>query len=99
MSLDERIVRTFAPVSPQRIILFGSQATGTSDEASDVDLIVVYETNKRFLDRLRELYLLWDLRIAVDILAYTPVEFARLMKESAFVQDAVATGREIYAAA
>jgi predicted nucleotidyltransferase len=45
-------------VAPLRIILFGSRARGDSDEASDADLIVVYRTEKRFLDRLAELYAL-----------------------------------------
>lgn len=89
----------FAPVRPKRILLFGSHARGTADEHSDVDLIVVCETDKRFLDRLAELYLLWDLPLAVDILAYTPEEFDRLREESAFVADAVAAVRTIYEAA
>ena len=48
---------------------------GGADESSDVDLFVVYRTDKRFLDRLGALYALWDIPIAVDILAYTPEEF------------------------
>jgi predicted nucleotidyltransferase len=99
MDMEKEIPRIFAPVNPTRIILFGSAARGTMDEASDVDLIVVYRTEKRFLDRLGELYALWDLPKAVDILAYTPEEFARLLEESAFVADAVAQGRVIYEAA
>ena len=99
MHLDQEICRVFAPVRPKRIVLFGSRAHGDVDEHSDVDLIVVYETDKRFLDRLAELYLLWDLHLPVDILAYTPEEFDRMCKESAFVSDAVANGRSIYEAA
>jgi predicted nucleotidyltransferase len=99
MDLAKEIVRSLAPVAPLRIILFGSRARDTMDEASDVDLIIVYRTEKRFLDRLAELYALWDLPIAVDILAYTPEEFSRLCEESAFVADAVAHGRVLYEAA
>lgn len=88
--------RAFARFQPHRIILFGSHAAGTADEESDVDLIVVYETDKRFLDRLRELYMAWDLPKGVDILAYTPAEFAELMSTRAFVQDAVASGEVLY---
>jgi uncharacterized protein len=69
------------------------------NETGDVDLIIVYETSKRFLDRLKELYERWDLPKAVDILAYTPSEFERMMRENAFVQDAVARGVVIYDAA
>jgi hypothetical protein len=38
----------------------------------------------------------WDLPKGVDILAYTPDEFAELMGTRAFVQDAVASGRVLY---
>ena len=68
------------------------------DETGDVDLIIVYDTSKRFLDRLKELYERWDLPKAVDILAYTPKEFEKMMKENAFVQDALASGVVIYEA-
>jgi predicted nucleotidyltransferase len=97
--LERRIARIFAPVHPLRIVLFGSRARGDADEASDVDLIVVYRTERRFLDRLAELYRLWDLPLAVDILAYTPEEFDRLVQESEFVREAMAQGRPILEAA
>ena len=99
MNLDREVARIFAPVKPRRVILFGSHATGQADEYSDVDLIVVYETDKRFLDRLGELYALWDLPIAVDMLAYTPEEFDRMRVESGFVADAVEHGRVLFEAA
>ena len=96
--LDRDITRIFAPLKPRRIILFGSRARGDADASSDVDLLVVYATDKRFLDRLEELYALWDLPIAVDILAYTPEEFADMLESSAFVADAAAGGRVVYEA-
>lgn len=95
-NLSERIVSIFERFRPQKIILFGSSARGDWDEFSDVDLIVVYDTQKRFMDRLKELYLSWDIPRAVDILAYTPDEFHRMMDESCFLQDAVKYGKVIY---
>ena len=35
----------------QRAIVFGSYARGDADEYSDLDLIIVAETDKRFLQR------------------------------------------------
>jgi predicted nucleotidyltransferase len=76
-----------------------SRARAKADEASDVDLIIVYRTTKRFLDRLEELYSLWDLPIAVDILAYTPEEFEEMKTRSSLVADAIEHGRIILEAA
>lgn len=94
--IRDGILKAFARFRPHRIILFGSHAQGSADEESDIDLIVVYDTEKRFLDRLRELYMAWNLPKAVDILAYTPEEFVELEQTRAFVQDAVATGKVLY---
>lgn len=99
LHLESEIRRIFSPFDPERIILFGSRARSDSDPHSDVDLIVVYRTDKRFLDRLDELYARWDLPLAVDILAYTPDEFARLVQTSALVAHAAATGKVLVEAA
>jgi predicted nucleotidyltransferase len=94
--LKQQIVSTFKAFNPERIILFGSRARRDWDEESDFDLIVVYHTAKPFLDRLRELYLSWNIPKGVDILAYTPQEFERMVGENSFVRDAVAEGEVLY---
>ena len=68
-----RLVESFKPT---QIILFGSQARGTADDRSDVDLLVIcaVEGNRRDLmvamDRT-----LKGLGIARDIIVLTPEEF------------------------
>ena len=94
--ITEQIITAFAPLDPERVLLFGSLPRGQWDEESDVDVVVVYSTAKRFLDRLEELYLLWPLPLAADILAYTPEEFREMLEWSAFLQDIVAEGKTIY---
>jgi predicted nucleotidyltransferase len=94
--LKEAIVSIFRAFDPEKIILFGSQARGHEDEESDIDLILVYETTKAFLDRLKELYVAWDIPKAVDILAYTPEEFDRMTKENMFLQDAMKEAEVLY---
>ncbi|KKC29041.1 putative nucleotidyltransferase [Caldanaerobacter subterraneus subsp. tengcongensis MB4] len=37
--------------NPEKIILFGSMASGTAKEWSDIDLVVIMETDLRFVDR------------------------------------------------
>ena len=95
-ALKQHIVSIFKPFDPQRIIIFGSFARGDWDEMSDIDVIVVYRTNKSFLDRLKELYLSWDIPKAVDILAYTPEEFEQMFQQNVFIQEALNTGEVLY---
>jgi predicted nucleotidyltransferase len=83
--------------NPQRILLFGSLATGEVDEWSDVDLVVVKETSLRFLDRIREVLELLHPRVGVDVLVYTPEEFDRLTQERGFVrQEILEKGQLLY---
>ena len=44
-----QIVEKLKTLNPQKIILFGSYATGTADEQSDIDLLVV--TNDNFVPK------------------------------------------------
>ncbi len=94
--LKEAIVSIFKTFDPEKIILFGSHARGHEDEESDIDLILVYNTTKAYLDRLKELYVAWDIPRAVDILAYTPEEFDGMMQESLFIQEATREGQILY---
>lgn len=94
--LRKQIISTFLPFEPEKIILFGSIIREDWDFESDVDVIVVYNTDKSFIVRLEELYMSWNIPKAVDILAYTPYEFEEMVKESFFIQDAIREGKVIY---
>ena len=83
--------------APQRILLFGSLASGQVDEWSDVDMVIVKETNRRFLDRIRDVMQLLQPQVGMDILVYTPEEFAQLSRERPFVrQEILQKGRVLY---
>ena len=97
-----RLRDCFLPVFKQhgilRAILFGSVARGEASRHSDIDLIVVQRTDKRFLARYDGL--LYDLNralpeAAVDVLIYTPEELER-MKKRAFIAKALREGKVIY---
>jgi len=82
---------------PQKILLFGSMAMGQIGEWSDLDLVIVKDTEKRFLDRTKEVIQLLQPRIGVDILVYTPEEFAHLSQERAFIRDEIVRkGKVLY---
>jgi predicted nucleotidyltransferase len=83
--------------NPQRILLFGSLVNGDVEEWSDIDLVVVKETQLRFLDRTREILRLLNPRVGVDILVYTPEEFDKLVQQRTFVRhEIVEKGKVLY---
>jgi predicted nucleotidyltransferase len=79
----------------ERVILFGSYASGRRDLFTDLDLLVVMESELGYVERTADLYRRIQAGVDLDLLAYTPEEFARL-RESGFVKHALATGQVIY---
>ena len=81
-----------------RAIVFGSLARGEASRRSDVDLLVVQHTDKRFLERydglLRDITQLVIGR-DVDLLIYTPQELAQLAHRPLIVA-ALREGKAIY---
>ena len=70
----EQIVKALVPYRPERIILFGSAARGDTDEYSDVDLILIKRTDKRFVERLVEAGSYLSSHLRADLSVYTPEE-------------------------
>ncbi len=82
---------------PEKIILFGSMASGNITETSDIDLLVIKETPKGFFDRLREVALLCDHDVGADIIVYTPEEYERACEKSLFFREEILKkGKVIY---
>ena len=79
---------------PQRIVVFGSFARGDTHELSDLDLIVVKETDERFFDRIgRVRDACVDVEIDVQPLVYTPEELQGMLDQgNAFLETALAEG-------
>jgi predicted nucleotidyltransferase len=73
--IRQRLVDAF---HPEKIILFGSQARGTADERSDVDILVIcsFEGKRRHL-MLEMDRALQGLKLARDIMILKPEEFER----------------------
>lgn len=92
-----KCLRALKEYHPEKIILFGSYARGEEDEYSDLDLVVIKKTRKRFLNRLKEVMILIKPTFALDILVYTPQEFKRLREErNSFIEQVIEKGKVIY---
>jgi predicted nucleotidyltransferase len=75
----------------ERAVVFGSWARGTADGYSDLDLAAVIDTRLPPLERGPLLAdVVRRLPVGVDLLVYTPEEFARGMAARLGVFDAIA---------
>ncbi|MDR3283480.1 MAG: nucleotidyltransferase domain-containing protein [Candidatus Methanoplasma sp.] len=85
-------------IRPDVIILFGSVAKGTADDDSDVDLILVKESDEHRLIRgAKAMIALEDSNIPIDIIVYTPEEFDKERSNRySLVSEAIDTGRVVY---
>jgi predicted nucleotidyltransferase len=76
---------------PERVIVFGSLATGQVRDWSDIDLVVVEQTDLPFLQRLHRVRKLLRPQVGTDILVYTPEESEQLSQERFFFRDEILT--------
>ena len=84
--------------NPDKIILFGSYANGTPDNSSDLDLLIVKDSDLPRHKRSNEIYKsLIGLMIPIDILVYTNNEFD-IEKEQkySFLNSAIKTSKVVY---
>jgi predicted nucleotidyltransferase len=83
--------------NPEKVILFGTLATGPIHEWSDIDLIVVEQTELSFFQRLRRIRQLLQPKVGIDVMVYTPEEFNQLSAERLFFKDEIiAKGKVVY---
>ncbi|MDY7010049.1 MAG: nucleotidyltransferase domain-containing protein [Planctomycetota bacterium] len=85
-------------VEPQKIVLFGSYATGNYREGSDIDLVVVSEdfNGKGYWERIELLSAaICDLWEPIEAVAMTPEEWE---KGDSMIAQFAREGEEVYSA-
>ena len=81
----------------ERVILFGSLVTGHVRPESDIDLVIIKQTELPFWKRLREMRRLLQPCVGTDLLVYTPNEFEQLRRERSFLRDEIlGKGKVVY---
>jgi uncharacterized protein len=84
--------------NPAQIILFGSHATGTAADESDVDLLVVTETGGRPIRRAVEIFCTLDHRFAVDLFVRSPEQLEKPSPSDILLREILAEGVTVYEA-
>jgi len=76
--INEIVKRITSSCSPEKIILFGSYAYGQPTPDSDLDIMIVMDTQERPHKRAVTLRkLMRDISVPKDIIVKTPDEFER----------------------
>lgn len=96
-----RIVARLKNYQPEKIILFGSAGrTGSLNKNGDLDFFIIKKTRARFINRETQARrLLGNLRyqIPMDLVIYTPAEFAKAKAENRFfIEQVLKDGKVVY---
>ena len=92
-----QLTPTLRELGVGKAILFGSTSRGSKSRKSDIDLLLVVETEERFFDRyerFEDIYAKLKGR-SVDMLIYTPSELERIAHRP-FIRKILAEGKTIY---
>ncbi len=92
----DRVLPILINLGVKKIILFGSLSVGRVHRSSDIDLLIIKESNQRFLDRLDEIYQAVRPRYGIDFFVYTTEEFEEMRLTNLFLRRAVKEGRLLY---
>ena len=79
----------------QKVVLFGSYAAGRRDLLTDLDMLVVMDSDLDFVARGAELARRLRAGVALDLVVYTPREMEK-MSQRRFLRHALASGRLLY---
>lgn len=96
-TLPPAIERLIREVNPEKIILFGSYAYGNPTPDSDVDLLVIWDTDKPRRERVTFVsLLLYPRPFPLDLIVKTPCELEEELPRSFFLQEIVHRGVVLY---
>jgi predicted nucleotidyltransferase len=96
--IDSVVKRITQGLDVERIILFGSHATGRPSKDSDLDLLVIARIKEKGVSRyVRVSRLLEPRKVPMDIIVKTPAEIKkRLRVFDPFIKNVLETGKVLY---
>jgi predicted nucleotidyltransferase len=78
--------------------VFGSFATGRVGPTSDLDVLIVRDTELGIVDRVADLKLAAQDKVGLDIIVVTPQEYCSTFAASSFGRTVLAQAKRVYAA-
>jgi uncharacterized protein len=96
-TIQDLAERIFLLFHPKKIILFGSYAYGTPKPESDVDLLVIMDTQLSELEQAAVICRAIPYRFGLDLVVYTPQRLAqRLEWGDSFLREIIKRGVPLY---
>ena len=84
-------------VKPEKVILFGSLATGNVSSSSDFDLLIIQRSKDSIFERVRNIEGLLRRRCAADLIVLTPEEVKSMLQSgNRYLEDILKRGRVLY---
>ncbi len=95
--IKDLLTPLFKKRNVEKAILFGSSVRGTMTKKSDLDLVIVLKTDRRFFDRYADFEEIHNLvkGYNVDMLIYSPDELERISHRK-FIKTILSEGKVIY---
>lgn len=96
--ISEIVAKIASGYQPVQIILFGSYAKGNPNEDSDLDLLIIKETDLPRPERtLLVRKMLFGAKVPIDLIVYTPKEIEESKANKfGFVYEVLNSGKTLY---
>jgi predicted nucleotidyltransferase len=95
--IQEKVQTIVKKYRPDKIILFGSYANGIPTPDSDVDLLVIMDTDQSTWDLGVEISAMLKHTFPMDIIVRTPQEIARRLESGDFfIKEIMENGKVLY---
>ncbi len=88
----KRLVNHLTQLGAERIVLFGSLATGVVREWSDIDLLVVMPSDRPGKEWRRLVSISVEREVACDLLVFTSTELVENLPASSFLRNVLEKG-------
>ena len=90
------VLEQLKKMKPKALILFGSAARGEMKKDSDVDVLMIKETKKKFHDRIVDVHIRLETNIPTDVIVLTPQEIKYIKRRNEFFADIISNGKLVY---